>query len=125
LRRIVLTGMGSSYHVLHPLMYTLIHCGLPAQMIETSELIHYAPALIEPHTLVIAVSQSGRSVEIIQLLERAHNKAPLISVTNSPDSPLATQSEATVLTYAGEEYTVSCKTYLTALAPFLKSSPLR
>ncbi len=116
LRRIVLTGMGSSYHALHPLLLTLIGRGLTAQMIETSELIHYAPALLEPKTLIIAVSQSGRSAEIIQLLAQTKGRAPLIAVTNSPDSPLAAQADAAVFTRAGEEFSVSCKTYSTALA---------
>jgi len=116
LRRIVLTGMGSSYHIHNPLMLTLIERGFSAQIMETSELIHYAPALIEPRTLIIAVSQSGRSAEIIRLLEMVQGRAPLISVTNSADSPLARQSDVTVLTRAGEEHSVSCKTYVTALA---------
>jgi glucosamine--fructose-6-phosphate aminotransferase (isomerizing) len=116
LRRIVLTGMGSSHHIHNPLMLTLIERGLSAQMMETSELIHYAPALIEPRTLIIAVSQSGRSAEIIRLLEMAQGRAPLIGVTNSADSPLAAGSDVTILTHAGEEFSVSCKTYVTALA---------
>lgn len=116
LRRVVLTGMGSSYHIHNPLMLTLIERGLSAQIMETSELIHYAPVLIEPRTLIIAVSQSGRSAEIIRLLEMARGRAPLISVTNSPDSPLAKESDVTILTHAGEEFSVSCKTYVTALA---------
>jgi glutamine---fructose-6-phosphate transaminase (isomerizing) len=66
LRRIVLTGMGSSFHALHPIFLALIEHNLNAQMIETSELIHYAANLIEPSTLVVAVSQSGRSAEIVQ-----------------------------------------------------------
>ncbi|MEW5961381.1 MAG: SIS domain-containing protein, partial [Chloroflexota bacterium] len=116
LRRMVLTGMGSSFHALHPLMLTLIGRGLSAQMIETSELIHYAPKLLEPQTLVVVASQSGRSAEIIQLLELGRGQTPLISVSNSTDSPLAEQSDVAILTHAGTEFSVSCKTYTTALA---------
>jgi glucosamine--fructose-6-phosphate aminotransferase (isomerizing) len=116
LRRVVLTGMGASYYALHPLTLTLMAGGFSAHMIETSELVHYASALIEPRTLLIAVSQSGRSAETVQLLERAHVQAPLIGVTNTLDSPLALQSDALLLTRAGDEYSVSSKTYLAALA---------
>jgi glucosamine--fructose-6-phosphate aminotransferase (isomerizing) len=85
-------------------------------MMETSELIHYASNLLEPSTLVVAVSQSGSSVEIIQLLERVRGKVTLVGVTNSSDSQLATRADAVLFTDAGVENTVSCKTYVTVLA---------
>jgi glucosamine--fructose-6-phosphate aminotransferase (isomerizing) len=116
LRRVMLTGMGSSYHALHPLHLTLIARGLTAQMIETSELIHHASALLEPRTLVVAVSQSGRSAEIVRLLDQARGRTSVVAVTNTVDSPLATWADAVVLTRAGSESTVSCKTYVAALA---------
>ncbi len=116
LRRIVLTGMGSSFHALNPLFLALIEGGHNAQMIETSELIHYAPGLLGPSSLVVAVSQSGRGAEIIQLLKKVQGKAVLVGVTNSADSPLATQAEAALITAAGVESTVSCKTYVATLA---------
>jgi len=116
LRRVVLTGMGSSYYVLHPLVLTLIARGLSAYMIETSELIYYAPALLEPRTLLVVVSQSGRSAEAMQLLKRAPGRVSLIGVTNTADSPLAAHSDVVLLTRAGDEFSVSSKTYLTALA---------
>lgn len=114
--RIVLTGMGSSYHALHPLQLQLVQHDFHAQMIETSELIHFARRLLSPKTLVVAVSQSGQSVEMLQLLELARGKIPLIGVTNTPESPLAKNSELAVLTRAGDERSISCKTYITALA---------
>jgi glucosamine--fructose-6-phosphate aminotransferase (isomerizing) len=116
LRRVILTGMGSSYHALHPLMLGLLRQGLPAQMVETSELVHHAPALISSDSLVVAVSQSGASAEILQLLKQLPSQAGLIALTNSPGSPLAAHTNALLLTRAGSENTVSCKTYVTALA---------
>jgi glucosamine--fructose-6-phosphate aminotransferase (isomerizing) len=112
--RLVLTGMGSSYHALHPLWLELVAQRLPAVHIETSELLHAAPALLDSDTLVVAVSQSGRSAETLRLLELPH--AALLAVTNTASSPLAVQASAVLLTQAGEESTVSCKTYVTALA---------
>lgn len=119
LQRIVLTGMGASYFVLYPLLLTLLSRGLTAQMIETSELIHYAPALIERGTLIVAVSQSGSSVEALRLLEKICGKAPLIGITNTVDSPLAMQADAVMLTRAGEERTVSCKTNMASFAALM------
>ena len=115
-RRIVLTGMGSSYHGLVPLNYHLLKHGLPAVMIETSELIHQLPELIHSSSLIVAVSQSGRSAETIGLLDLAESRgAAILGVTNTPASPLDVRSTARVLTRAGEEATVSCKTYQATL----------
>jgi glucosamine--fructose-6-phosphate aminotransferase (isomerizing) len=113
--RIVLTGMGSSCHGLHPLHLRLIGHGLSPTLMETSELIHYGQALLAPGTLVVAMSQSGSSAETLRLLELNQGRATLLGITNTPDSPLANQSAAHVLTRAGAEYSVSCKTYLSAL----------
>jgi glucosamine--fructose-6-phosphate aminotransferase (isomerizing) len=115
LQRVILTGMGSSYHALHPLLLGLLGQGIPAQMLETSELVHYAPGLISPDALIVAVSQSGASAEILQLLKQLPPQAGLIGITNTAGSPLATRAEALLLTRAGSENTVSCKTYVTAL----------
>ncbi len=116
LRRVVLTGMGSSCYAVHPLWLRLVAAGVNAYEVETSELIHYAPHLITPDSLVVAVSQSGESAEIVQLLEMTEKKVPLIAVTNTPDSVFAQRAAAVLATDAGEEFSVSCKTYLAALA---------
>ncbi|MBS0388136.1 MAG: SIS domain-containing protein, partial [Proteobacteria bacterium] len=68
-KRVVLTGMGSSYHTFHPLNLALIAAGQTPVMIEASELVHYGLALCDEQTLVIAASQSGASAEIVRLLE--------------------------------------------------------
>lgn len=115
-RRLVLTGMGSSYHCLYPLAYRLMQSGLPALLIETSELVHHAPALIDPKSLIVAVTQSGESAEMVQLFNLTGKEVPVIAVTNTADSTAARQATEVVLTQAGEETSVSCKTYLSALA---------
>ena len=84
--KIVLTGMGSSLHALHPLQLRLVRAGHTAMMVETAELIHAQADLLDDRTLLVVVSQSGRSVEIVQLLERlaAREKRPfVIGVTNT------------------------------------------
>ncbi len=114
-RTVVLTGMGSSFHALHPLHLKLIDHGLTAIMVETSELVHYKSRLFDPKTLIVAVSQSGQSAEVVRLLEINGSKSAILAITNTPQSPLATQANATLLTQAGQEFSVSCKTYVTAL----------
>ena len=113
-QRVVLTGMGSSYFGLHPLSIELARGGWTPQMLETSELIHYYPHLLTRSTLVVAVSQSGKSAETLRLLEWNAGQATLIGVTNDADSPLAQETDFAVVTAAGEEFSVSCKTYVSA-----------
>lgn len=115
-KRIVLTGMGTSCHALHPLRLKLIGHGLTPLLVETSELIGHERALLNRETILVAVSQSGRSVEISRLLRFARRRCFLIGVTNTARSPLGRLADARVLTHAGEEFSVSCKTYVATLA---------
>jgi len=114
-QRIVLTGMGSSFHALHPLNLQLIGQGFTAIMVETSELIHYKTRFFDPKTLIVAVSQSGQSVEMLRLAEVNGKRSSVIAVTNTPESPLGKHATAALCTQAGREFSVSCKTYVTAL----------
>jgi glutamine---fructose-6-phosphate transaminase (isomerizing) len=114
--RVVLTGMGSSFHALHPLHIALSAYGLNSVMAETSELVHSLGGLLKPRSLLVAVSQSGRSVEMVRLLERAGRDVVVIGLTNHADSPLGARADARLLMRAGAESTVTCKTYLATLA---------
>lgn len=114
-KRIVLTGMGSSYHALAPLYYRLIAAGLTTHWIETSELIYFAESYLTPDTLLVVVSQSGSSAEVSHLLKTVGHQVDVIAVVNDPESELAQKATWKVLTRAGKEFSVSCKTYLSAL----------
>jgi glutamine---fructose-6-phosphate transaminase (isomerizing) len=113
--RVLLTGMGSSLFALHPLQIELTAAGLAPHLVETAELLNALPRLLEG-ALIIAVSQSGRSAEIVRLLREKPAGAAIIGVTNTPGSPLDSEADAVLMTYAGEEFSVSCKTYVAALA---------
>ena len=112
---VVLTGMGSSFHGLSPTLLQLTVAKIPVSLVETSELIYYRRSLLNTRSLIVAVSQSGHSAEIIRLLELNKKRAAVIGVTNTPNSPLARRSDAAVLSQASHEFSVSCKTYVTAL----------
>lgn len=114
-KRVVLTGMGGSFHALHPLHLDLIDAGFTSVMVETSELIHYGARFLDATTLLLAVSQSGKSAETVRLLQLNRRRAAVVAVTNTADSPLARRADATILTNAGAEFSVSCKTYVASL----------
>jgi glucosamine--fructose-6-phosphate aminotransferase (isomerizing) len=116
IKRIVLTGMGASFYSLTPLYLALVNHGYEVVQLETGELIHYLSPLLQRESLVVAVSQSGRSAEILRLLELTAHRATLLAITNTPLSPLASAADAVLLTHAGEEFSVSSKTYLCTVA---------
>lgn len=113
--RVVLTGMGGSFHALHPLNLQLLRAGFASIMLETSELIHFLPELLNGRTLLIAVSQSGRSAETLRLLDCRKPGCFTVGITNTPGSPLAEQADTVLIMRAGPEVTVSCKTYVATL----------
>ncbi len=115
-QRVVVTGMGSSLHALYPLHRALSGHGVASHSIETAELLLGFDALYSRETLLVAVSQSGESAEIVALLRRAGEFGHVIGVTNDPKSRLGRKAASTVTLQAGVESTVSCKTYLNTLA---------
>ena len=115
-RRIVLTGMGTSHLILHPLHIRLTQSGFNSIMVETSELMYAMPRLLTRESLVIVVSQSGASAETVRMLEQSRGRPFIVGVTNTEGSPLARKAGLALFTHAGEETGVSCKTALTAMA---------
>ena len=92
-RRVVLTGMGSSHLGLVPLHLRLVEAGLLPLTVESSELLHYQRALLDDGTLLVLVSQSGRSAEILRLLEAVRGRdVATLAVTNTAASPLAREA---------------------------------
>jgi glutamine---fructose-6-phosphate transaminase (isomerizing) len=116
-QRIVLTGMGGSFHILNPLYLKMVDLGYPVVMAEASELIYFMPHLLTTkRTLLIVVSQSGRSAEIIRLLDHYGERPTILAVTNDVSSPLAKRSDVVATIQAGSEASVSCKTTTASLA---------
>lgn len=115
-KRIIFTGMGSSSSAVYPSLLRLTAGGIDVRSIEASELLYYQTQAITSETLIIVISQSGRSAEITPLLELARQKqASVLGITNTPDSPLHQQSPASLVMRAGTEATVATKTYTCTL----------
>ena len=115
-RRVVLTGMGSSLHALYPLHLRLSELGLASSLVETSELLLGFGPYRARDTLLVAVSQSGESAEIVSLVKNAAAFGHLIAITNNPASTLGRTAGTVLPLNAGPERTVSCKTYINTLA---------
>ncbi len=122
--RVVLSGMGGSLYACYPTWLTLASAGLPVMWVDTSELIHHAPGLVTSRTLLWLFSQSGKSAEIVSVLdfERVQRPAALLATVNDLESPLARSTvsfggpSASILIHAEVEKTVSTRTYTNSLA---------
>jgi len=116
--RIVITGMGASYNAAYPAYIQLSELPIPILHINAAELVHYVSGLIGSRTLLWINSQSGRSAELLHLLERIKPAPPacLLACVNDESSPLASASDICLPIHAGPETAVSTKTYVNTLA---------
>ena len=117
LNRVVLLGMGTSFHSAQVgRIYIEQLAGLPAEADNASEYRYRRPVLDE-HTLVVAVGQSGESVDTLAAMHEAKRRgAKVITVCNTPGSQATRLAHGTVYTHCGAEVAVaSTKTYLGSL----------
>jgi glucosamine--fructose-6-phosphate aminotransferase (isomerizing) len=110
--------MGSSYDACYPAVTALAAAGVPALHIDASELLHFRRNLLPGAGLLVTVSQSGESAEIVRLIEGLGEDegAPLVlGVTNGTENTLARLADAVLDTRAGEEVGPSTMTFAAAL----------
>ncbi len=88
--RVVWTGMGKSGIICHKLAATMRSTGTPALHLHPADAIHGDLGMVTDQDLVIAISNSGTTDEILRLVEVLKRLGvPLIAVTSYPRSPLA------------------------------------
>jgi arabinose-5-phosphate isomerase len=92
--RVVVMGMGKSGHVGRKIAATLASTGTPAMFVHPAEASHGDLGMIKPVDLVLAISNSGESQELIALLPLLKRMgAPLIAMTSKADSTLACHAD--------------------------------
>jgi glucosamine--fructose-6-phosphate aminotransferase (isomerizing) len=128
INNITFTGMGSSLFTCIVAQNYISKHGYIVDIQDTSELLLRMPQNYPPTSLLVLVSQSGESGEIVKLLEKlrqTHNVPPIWAITNSLESTLAQNADLVFPTLAGEETSVTSKTYVsTLLVQFLLASSL-
>ena len=88
--RVVVTGMGKSGHVGGKIAATLASTGTPAFFVHPGEASHGDLGMITREDVVLAISYSGETAEIVTILPIIKRlKAPLIAMTGKPSSSLA------------------------------------
>lgn len=88
--RVVVTGMGKSGHVARKIASTFASTGTPAFFVHPGEASHGDLGMITDNDVVIALSNSGESAEIVTILPLIKRKqAHLVAMTGKPESTLA------------------------------------
>ena len=117
-RTVVFTGMGSSYDACYPSVTALATAGIPALHIDASELLHFRRNVLTDAGLLITVSQSGESAEVVRLIQglRSDQRSPFVlAVTNGIDNTLARLAGGVLDTHTGAEVGPSTMTFAAAL----------
>ncbi|MFP3977829.1 MULTISPECIES: KpsF/GutQ family sugar-phosphate isomerase [Marinobacter] len=93
--RVVVTGMGKSGHIGHKIAATLASTGTPSFFVHPGEASHGDMGMITSQDVVIAISNSGNTSEVVTILPLIKRMgAPLISMTGNPTSTLAKEAVA-------------------------------
>lgn len=102
--RVIVTGMGKSGHIGGKIAATLASTGTPAFFVHPGEASHGDLGMITPKDLVIAITYSGETAEIITILPLLKRLGlPLISMTGAPDSTLGSAATVVLDTAVQEE----------------------
>lgn len=118
IRKIVITACGSAYYAGCSGKYAIeALCRIPVQVELASEL-RYSDPLIDSHTLLIVLSQSGETADTIAAMrECAARGARTLAIVNVVGSTIARQADNVLYTWAGPEIAVATtKGYTTQLA---------
>jgi glucosamine--fructose-6-phosphate aminotransferase (isomerizing) len=122
-RRVFLTGIGSSWHAALNAATFFYANAQPVYLQDAAELLNYAA--IPEGSLLIVISRSGRSIEIVQLAQKAlATGATIVAITNVAEGPLAKLSQIPMVIPSALDHAISVVTYssLAATAAVLAAS---
>lgn len=109
--RVILTGMGSSLYAMDAVLSYLTGHGIPALSYSSFELSRFQFGQINDKTLVIAISQSGNSAEVIELVEKAKAVTTVVGIFNNEESKLAQMADIGLRILGDKEVSITSKTY--------------
>ena len=102
--RVIVTGMGKSGIICRKIAATLASTGTPAHFLHPAEAIHGDLGVIQSDDVVVALSNSGETEELLRLLETIKRLgARLITICGTPASTLAQASDVALDCHVSEE----------------------
>lgn len=99
--KIIASGMGKAGHVANHMATALSSTGTPALFLHPSEAQHGDLGVIRENDVLLVLSNSGKTTEILELVGLAHalyTGIPVVIITGNPDGPLALQSNMVLYT---------------------------
>lgn len=99
--KLVTAGMGKAGQIAMNIATTFSSTGTPAVNLHPGEAQHGDLGVLQPNDVMLLISNSGKTCEIIQLVHLARNlypSIPLIVITGNPDSELARVADVTLPT---------------------------
>ena len=97
LGRVIVTGMGKSGIISRKIAATLASTGTPAFFLHPAEAVHGDLGVVQSDDIVVALSHSGETNELLRLLEMIRRVgAQVICITGAPDSSLARAADVTL-----------------------------
>lgn len=117
IEKIVIIACGTSYHAGLIAKYAIEHwCRVPCEVEVASE-FRYRDPILNRQTLVIAISQSGESMDTLMAVRYAREqRARVLAICNVNGSTIPRESDGVLYTHAGPEVGVAAtKTFLTQL----------
>jgi arabinose-5-phosphate isomerase len=96
--KVLTTGMGKAGHVARKFASTLCSTGTPATYVHPGESAHGDLGLIERDDCIVAFSTSGKTREVLEMLQRGRSLGlgTIVGITSHPDSELRTLSDIVV-----------------------------
>ena len=102
--RVIVTGMGKSGIIARKIAATLASTGTPAFFLHPAEAIHGDLGVIQSGDIVVALSHSGETAEILRLLETIRRAgATIVAMTGHPASTLGQFADVTLDCHVAEE----------------------
>ncbi len=92
--RVVITGMGKSGIIARKIVATMNSTGTPSIFLHPSDAVHGDLGMVRPEDVVICISKSGDTHEVVQLLPMFKRiGVPIISITGNKNSKLGRESD--------------------------------
>lgn len=104
--KLVTSGMGKAGQIAMNIATTFCSTGIPSVFLHPSEAQHGDLGILQENDLLLLISNSGKTREIIELTQLAHNlnpNIPFIVITGNADSPLADESDVCLCTGKPDE----------------------
>ena len=102
--RVVVMGMGKSGHVGRKIAATLASTGTPAHFVHPAEASHGDLGMVTPGDVVLAISNSGESDELMALLPALKRlRVMIVAMTGKPDSTLARLADCVISSQVDQE----------------------